>query len=152
MKSNSIIQAEDLRWIQTDKEEAIALVKKYAPKYDSKRHWEALGSSCGMAATKTVGTITKSSKHLKGDYVLPDEIHLERLVEWFLSHNDYDCDHSALTYYFAHFLKKEINRFYRDVNRAAVTFSNFSVDPTFRRNYKREINKRKKEGVKIIRQ
>ncbi|QAS54767.1 hypothetical protein [Halobacillus litoralis] len=148
MKRNNIIQPEDLRWIHTDKEKAIALVKKYAPKYDSKQHWEALGSSCGISATKMVGTITNSSKHLKGDYLLPDEIHLERLVEWFLSHNDYDCDQPTLTYYLAHFLKREINQFYRDVIRGAVSFSNFSVDPTFRRKYKRDINKRNK----IIRQ
>lgn len=91
---------DDLLALRTESKEAIMLIKQYAPQYRSKEHYEHLGASCVMSATQTVNAIISSTSYLEGKFVIPDEIHVERLVEWFVNNRDYDKAYELKKYIF----------------------------------------------------
>lgn len=144
---------EDIQIIKTDMDEAIKLVKHYAIQYISKEHYEHLGASCVMSATNTVDTVIGSAQYLDGAFLMPDEIHVERLVDWFIKNRDFDCDRAILTFYFANYIKRKINALYRSINKneyaTTLTIMGHKVAS---KEFKKQYLKRMKKGVKIIRQ
>lgn len=144
---------EDIQIIKTDMDEAIKLVKHYATQYNGQKHYEHLGASCVMSATNTVDTVIGSAQYLDGAFLMPDEIHVERLVDWFIKNRDFDCDRAILTFYFANYIKRKINSLYRSIskNEFATTLTIIG-DKDASKEFKKQCRKRKKLGVKIIRQ
>lgn len=144
---------EDIQFIKTDMDEAIKLIKYYAIQYKGQEHYVHLGASCVMSATNTVDTVIGSAQYLDGAFLMPDEIHVERLVNWFIRSKNFECDRAILTFYFANYIKRKINALYRSINK-----DGFSTTLTIMGNkeawkeLKRQSLKRKNQGVKIIRQ
>ncbi|KAB2336567.1 hypothetical protein F7731_09340 [Cytobacillus depressus] len=144
---------EDLLKIQTYTDEAIAMIKKFAIQYKGKEHYDHLGASCVMSATKTVDTIIDSAQYLNGAFIMADAIHVERLVDWFVANRNFQCDRLVLTFYFANYVKWKINNLYQSINK-----NEFATSLTIMGNngaskeYKKQCRLRKKLGVKIIRQ
>lgn len=153
MKETSRLTPKDIQNIGTYREEAINLVKHYAIQYKSKEHYEHLGASCVMSATNTVDTIVGSAQYLNGAFLMPDEIHVNRLVAWFIENKDYECDKSILTFYFAHYIKRKINELYRTINKGefGTTFTIMGNNGA-RKEFAKQYRIRKNLGVKIIRQ
>ncbi|MGD6776330.1 hypothetical protein [Sutcliffiella horikoshii] len=144
---------EDIQIIKTDMDEAIKLVKHYAVQYEGQEHYDLLGASCVMSATNTVDTVIGSAQYLDGAFLMPDEIHVERLVDWFIKNKDFECNRAILTFYFANYIKRKINALYRSINKdeLATTLTIIgSKEAT--KEFKKQCRKRKKLGVKIIRQ
>jgi hypothetical protein len=141
-----------LNEIRTSEEEARHLVTYFAAEYNGQEHYEYLGASTVMSATNTVNTIIGSANYLEEQFVMPDEIHVERLVDWFITNKDYEGDRYILTYYFALYIKRKINELYRSIKRkelrTTLTIFGSSVS---RKELKRQICKREKSGVKMIR-
>ncbi|MEQ6378055.1 hypothetical protein RZN25_14645 [Bacillaceae bacterium S4-13-56] len=130
-----------------DREKAVQLVKDYASNYKSVLHYNTLGGSCVATATKTIDRIISSASYLERNFIMPDEIDIEKVAEWLMKNRDLDCNQSILTIYLAAYTKKKINRLYRDINKGIMRY-------TFARNpfdYEKECAKRKEEGIKVIR-
>lgn len=144
---------DDLLGFRAVPEEAIALVKYYSAQYISKVHYEHLGASCVISATKTIDAIIGSTEYLVGKFIMPDEIHVERLVEWFVNNRDYKCERFVLTFFMAHYIKRKINSFYRSINHGEFS-TTFTIlgNNVAREEFNKEYNKRKSKGVKMIRQ
>jgi hypothetical protein len=142
---------EDIKTIKTDIDEAIKLVKHYAIQYEGQEHYDHIGASCVMSATNTVDTVIGSAQYLDGAFLMPDEIHVERLVDWFIKNRDFECDRDILTFYFANYIKRKINALYRSIskNEFATTLTIMgSKEAT--KEFKKQCHKRKKLGVKAI--
>ncbi|MFV8830519.1 hypothetical protein [Alkalihalobacterium sp. APHAB7] len=147
-----MLTTSNLEFIKTSRDICIELIKKYAIQYKGKEHYDLLGASCIMSATNTVDTLINSSNYLNGKFLMPDEIHLDRLVEWFIKNKDL-CDPVILKLYFASYIKKKINYIYRSINRNELSTSNTIMgNEESQREFKKQINRRKKIGVKVIRQ
>ncbi|MYL35417.1 hypothetical protein GLW08_21280 [Pontibacillus yanchengensis] len=143
---------EDLDYIETTRKEAIKLIKDYKKLYNGKVHYYELGSSCVQAATKTVDTIIDSTNYLEGKFVMPDEIHVERLTEWFMQNRDYQCDPTTLTMYFAKYSMKKVNELYKNIQQGNYGISSYiSRNSLTRKQFEEGCRKRYKEGVKQIR-
>lgn len=146
------ITQHDIQKIKTQRDNAIEMIKHYAAQYKSKEHYEHLGASCVMSATGTVDTVIGSAQNLDGMFIMPDEIHVERLVDWFVENRDYNCDRAIVTYYFASYIKRKVNSLYRSINKNAweTTFTIWGNKKSINK-FKEECIKRRSEGVKIIR-
>ncbi|GEM02094.1 hypothetical protein SAMN05421839_1215 [Halolactibacillus halophilus] len=143
----------DIQTIKTEMNEAIKLVKYYASQYKGKEHYEHLGGSCVMSATNTVNTIIGSAQYLDGGFLMPDEIHVERLVDWYISNKTFDGDRDVLTFYFASYIKRKINDLYRSIdNDTLATTLTLIGNKEARKEFKNQCRKRKRLQVKIIRQ
>lgn len=157
LENNYRLTQEDLKHIKTDEETAIALIKDYAIHYSGKIHYEQLGSSCVMSVVNTVDTVIGSANYLEGYFVMPDQIHVERLVEWFVKNKVYNCDRNVLAFFMANYIKRKINELYRGINRNNDSIREFSTTLTIagnekaRKKYKKEIQQRKEKVVKLIR-
>jgi hypothetical protein len=105
-----------------------------------------------MSATNTVDTLIDSAQYLDGVFLMPDEIHVERLVDWFIKNKGFECDRAILTFYFANYIKRKINALYRSIskNEFTTTLTILGEKDTIKE-FKKEWCKRKKLGVKIIR-
>ncbi|RIW34311.1 hypothetical protein D3H55_10075 [Bacillus salacetis] len=144
---------EDIQTIKTDMDEAIKLVKHYAVQYAGQEHYDHLGASCVMSATNTVDTVIGSAQYLDGAFLMPDEIHVERLVDWFIKNKDFECNRAILTFYFANYIKRKINALYRSINKDELaTTLTIIGSKEAAKEFKKQCRKRKKLGVKIIRQ
>lgn len=153
MKEKTRLTVEDIQIIGTNREEAIELVKHYAIQYKSKEHYEQLGASCVMSVVNTVDTVIGSAQYLNGAFLMPDEVHVDRLVDWFIKNRDYDCNKSILTFYFSHYIKRKINELYREINKGEFgTTLTIMGSSEARREFTRQYRIRKNLGVKIIRQ
>ncbi len=142
---------DDIQIIKTDMDEAIKLVKHYATQYESKEHYEHLGASCVMSATNTVDTLIGSAQYLNGAFLMPDEIHIERLVDWFIKNRDFKCDRAVLTFYFAHYIKRKINVLYRSISKDEFsTTLTIMGDKEASKEFKKQCRKRKNQGIKRI--
>lgn len=143
----------DIQNIKTDKDEAIRLVRYYSTQYKGQEHYDHLGASCVMSATNTVDTVIGSAQFLEGAFLMADEIHVERIVDWFIKNREFECDRAILTFYFANYIKRKINALYRSINKDeyATTFT-IMGNKEAKTNFKNECLARKKLGVKIIRQ
>lgn len=142
---------DDIRDIRTNVDEAIKLIKHYSTQYNSKKHYEHLGASCVMSATNTVDTIIGSAQYLNGAFLMPDEINVERLVDWFIKNRDYECDKAILTFYFANYIKRKINALYRSINKNGfVTTFTIMGNEEASEEFKKQWRERKNQGVKII--
>ncbi|OLS37733.1 hypothetical protein [Bacillus sp. MRMR6] len=143
----------DLRYIEINQDESIELIKKYAIQYAGKEHYNLLGASCVMSAVNTVDIIIGSSEYLNGKFVMPDQIHVERLVDWFLKNRDFDCDRSIITFFMSNYIKRKINGLYRSIkkNELATTLTILGHKEAIKE-FKKQIKLRSKQGVKIIRQ
>lgn len=144
---------EDIQFIKTDMDEAIKLIKHYAIQYEGQKHYDQLGASCVMSATNSVDTVIGSAQYLDGAFLMPDEVHVERLVDWFIKSKDFECDRAILSFYFASYIKRKINDLYRSINKNEIsTTLIISGHKVARKEFNRQYHKRKKQGVKIIRQ
>lgn len=123
MSGNRKLTEESLRIIETNPQEAIMLVKKYALAYSSKEHYEHLGASCVVSATNTVNTLINSANHLNGSFLAPDEIHIDRLVDWFMKNKEYEIEQEILACYLGHYIKKKIYEFYRSISKDELASS-----------------------------
>lgn len=85
--------------------------------YEGQEHYDHLGASCVMSATNTVDTVISSAQYLEGAFLMPDEIHVEWLVYWFIKNKDFECNRAILTFYFANYIKRKINALYRSINK-----------------------------------
>lgn len=138
--------------IKTDIDDAIQLIEIYAIQYVGKEHYDHLGASCVMSATNTVDTLIGSARYLDGAFIMPDEIHIERLVDWFTVNREYECDRDILTFYFANYIKRKINALYRSINRGEfATTLTIMGNKTASNKFKEHCRYRKKIGVKAIR-
>ena len=147
------LTSEDIQIIKTDMDEAIKLVKQYAIQYEGQEHYDYLGASCVMSATNTVDTVIGSAKYLDGAFLMPDEIHVERLVDWFIKNKDFECNKAILTFYFANYIKRKINVLYQSINKNELaTTLTIIGSKEAAKEFKKQCRKRKKLGVKIIRQ
>jgi len=152
MGLKNFLTFDDLMWIKTNRYEAIALIRYYASQYKGGEHYEQLGATHVMSATKTVDTVIGSAKYLQGMFVMPDEIHVERLVHWLTENRSFTCDNSVLMFYLSSYIKKKINQLYRAINNNEFsTTLTVMGDDVARNELRKELNQRKKEGVKIIR-
>ncbi|MYL47672.1 hypothetical protein GLV94_18695 [Virgibacillus halodenitrificans] len=148
----------DLQGLKTNRDEAIKLVKHYAPQYKGKEHFDKLGASCAMSVCNTVDTIIGSSRYLNGNFVMPDEIHIESLGDWFMENKNYECEKFILNFYIASYIKKKINKLYRSINKTESGLSGISLSftimgyKTSREEFEKQINLRRNMGVKLIRQ
>lgn len=144
---------EDIQTIKTDMDEAIKLVNYYAIQYEGQEHYDHLGASCVMSVTNTVDTIIGSAQYLDGAFLMPDEIHVERLVDWFLKNKDFECNRAILTFYFANYIKRKINALYRSINKNELVTTLTRIGrKEVAKEFKKQCRKRKRLGVKIIRQ
>jgi hypothetical protein len=108
---------DDIQNFKADLVEATKLIKHYAIQYKGQEHYDHLGASCVMSATNTVDTVIGSAQYLDGEFLMPDEIHVERLVDWFKKNREFECDRAILTLYFANYIKRKINALYRSINK-----------------------------------
>lgn len=142
---------EDLKVFETSQEEAIELIKAYAVKYNSKEHYDILGASCIASATNLINTVTRSTDFLNGKFVMPDQIHVEYLVDWFIENREYNCDRDILLFYMSKYIKRKINKMYRELKNGATPFSlEINGKNTFKE-YEKQLKIRLKKGVKMIR-
>lgn len=52
-----------------------------------------------MSATNTVDTVIGSAQYLDEAFLMPyDEIHVERLVDWFIKNREFECERAILTF------------------------------------------------------
>ncbi|MBM4761437.1 hypothetical protein [Bacillus sp. B15-48] len=143
---------EDIQNIKAKVDEATQLIKHYSIKYEGQEHYDRLGASCVMSATNTVDTIIGSAQYLDGAFLMPDEIHVERLVDWFIKNRDFECDRAILTFYFANYIKRKINALYRSINKDEfATTLTIMGNKEASKAFKRQCRERQKLGVKIIR-
>jgi hypothetical protein len=162
MKGNIMSEAikitpEVIQTIKTDMNESIKLVKHYAIQYDGQEHYDHLGASCVMSATNTVDTVIGSAQYLDGAFLMPDEIHVECLVDWFIKNRDFECDRGILTFYFANYIKRKINALYRSISKnefstTLTIMGSKEASKEASKEFKKQCHKRKKLGVKAIRQ
>ncbi|WP_240373999.1 hypothetical protein [Bacillus piscicola] len=142
----------DIQNIKTDIDEATKLVKHYAIQYEGQKHYNQLGASCVMSATNAVDTIIGSAQYLDGTFLMPDEIHVERLVDWFIKNRDFECNTAILTFYFANYIKRKVNTLYRSINKDEFATSlTILGNNEANKEFKKQWRKRKNQGVKIIR-
>lgn len=142
----------DLNYIKSDVENATSLIKLYSEQYKSKEHYEHLGSSCVMSATNTINTIINSAQYLNGQFLMADEINVEKVVDWFVKNRNFECDTPVLTFYMAHYLKRKINNLYRSISKGEYNTSLTIIgSKTNYKEFKTQCNKRRKIGVKPIR-
>ncbi|PIC99900.1 hypothetical protein [Sporosarcina sp. P29] len=147
------LTSDDIQTIKTDIDEAMRLVKHYAIQYNGQEHYEHLGARCVMSATNTVDTIIGSAQYLNGAFLMPDEIHVERLADWFIKNRDFECDRAILTFYFANYIKRKINALYRSINKNEfATTLTIMGNKEASKEFKKQCRERKKQGVKIVRQ
>lgn len=151
MSESIKLTPDDIHTMKTDLDEATGLIKHYAIQYNGKEHYEHLGASCVMSATNTVDTIIGSAQYLNGAFLMPDEIHVERLADWFLKNRDYECDRAILIFYFANYIKQKVNALYKSINKDefATTFT-IMGNKEESKEFKRQCRERKKQGVKIV--
>ncbi|MBW3110281.1 hypothetical protein KYJ26_00295 [Bacillus sp. MCCB 382] len=84
---------------------------------------------------------------------MPDEIHVDRLVDWFIKNKEFECDRAILTFYFANYIKRKINALYRSINKDEfATTLTIMGNKEATKEFKKQCRDRKKLGVKIIRQ
>lgn len=153
MMSNIVkLTKEDLDYFKTSKEEAIHLVQHFSRQYVSKKHYYELGASCVMSASSTIKTIINSAGYLDGMFLMPDTVNIQKVVEWFLKNREYECDKDVLTFYMAHFLKRRINRLYRNINNGSIEYSTAILggEKGFEE-FQKQIKIRQEQGVKLIR-
>ncbi len=144
---------EDIQFIKINVDEAKKLVKHYANQYNGQEHYEHLGASCVASATNIVDTIIGSAQYLNGAFLMPDEIHVERLVDWFIKNREFESDRAILTFYFANYIKRKINALYRSINKDEfATTLTIMGNKESNKEFKKQCLERKKLGVKIIRQ
>ncbi|GAQ19132.1 hypothetical protein OPHB3_3091 [Oceanobacillus picturae] len=142
----------DLKKLKTDRGEAIKLIKHYAHQYKGKEHFDRIGASCAMSATNTVDTIIGSSQYLNGKFIMPDEIHVENLVDWFMINRDYEAEKFIVLFYTAHYIKKKINNLYRSINKGQLASTlTLLGNKEAREELEKQIKIRKNSGVKLIR-
>lgn len=133
-------------------DEAIKLVKHYAIQYKGQEHYEHLGASCIMSATNTVDTLIDSAQYLDRVFLMPDEIHVERLVDWFIKNKGFECNRAILTFYFANYIKRKINALYRSISKNEFTTTLTIIgNKDAIKECKKQCSIRKKLGVKNIR-
>lgn len=142
------ITPDDLRHLQTDRDIAINLIKHYARQYNGGEHYNQLGSSCVMSAVGTINSIINSTQYLSGMFFFPDEIHIERLVDFFLDNQNYDCDKKILTFFMADYLRRKINELYRDIKKNKWAIMG---DERARTEYEKKVFERLEKGLKQIR-
>ncbi|WP_226036132.1 hypothetical protein [Aquibacillus saliphilus] len=143
----------DIQTIKTDIDEATKLVKHYAIQYKGQEHYDHLGASCVMSATNVVDTVIGSAQYLDGAFLMPDEIHVERLVDWFIKNREFECDRAILTFYFANYIKRKINSLYRSITKDEfATTLTIMGNKEATKEFKKQCRDREKLGVKIIRQ
>lgn len=151
MKDKSKLTHNDLREFKVDRLQAIPLIKHYSCQYKGMEHYEQIGQSCAMSVNSTVNTIIGSAEYLEGYSLMPDEIHIERLADWFIDNKNYEIPRQALIFYMANFLKKKINEYYRTINKGGVIYSNAIVgNKTALREREKQFKIRKEGGVKIL--
>ncbi|EGA88430.1 hypothetical protein GPDM_15124 [Planococcus donghaensis MPA1U2] len=142
----------DIQNIKADIDEATKLIKYYAVQYKGQEHYDHLGASCVMSATNTVDTVIGSAQYLDGAFLMSDEIHVERLVDWFIKNREFECDRAILTFYFANYIKRKINALYRSINKDEfATTLTIMGNKEATKEFKKQCRERKKLGVKIIR-
>jgi hypothetical protein len=88
----------DLEFIEIDEESAISMIRKYAVNYAGQSHYEQLGASCVMSVVNTVDIVIGSAEYLDGEFVMSDQIHVERLPSWFIANKEYKCDENVLLF------------------------------------------------------
>lgn len=141
---------DDIQNIKADIDDATKLIKHYAIQYKGQEHYDHLGASCVMSATNTV---IGSAQYLDGAFLMPDEIHVERLVDWFIKNKEFECDRAILTFYFANYIKRKINALYRSINKDEfATTLTIMGNKEATKEFNKQCRDRKKLGVKIIRQ
>ena len=154
MEKTNKLTIEDLRNIETDIEKSIALIRKYASCYVSKIHYQELGRSCVMSVVNTVDTVIGSAEYLEGEFIMPDQIHVERLASWFIKCKGYEGNEDILLFFMADYIKRKINELYRLVKQSEGTLSTtFRIfgDKAALKKLKAEIKIRKQNGVRPIR-
>jgi len=135
---------DDIQNIKTDIDEATKLVKYYAIQYEGQVHYDHLGTSCVMSATNTVDTVIGSAQYLDGAFLMPDEIHVERLVDWFIKNREFESDRAILTFYFANYIKRKINALYRFINKDEfATTLNIMGNKEATKEFKKQCRERK---------
>jgi hypothetical protein len=144
---------DDIQNIKADIDDATKLIKHYAIQYKGQEHYDHLGAGCVMSAINTVDTVIGSAQYLDGAFLMPDEIHVERLVDWFIKNREFECDRAILTFYFANYIKRKINALYRSINKDKfATTLTIMENKEATKEFKKQYRDRKKLGVKIIRQ
>jgi hypothetical protein len=126
-------------------------VKHYAAQYTGQKHYDYLGANTVMSATNTVNSVIGSAHYLEEQFIMPDEIHVERLVDWFIENKEYEGDKRILTYYFAHYIKRKIKSFYRSIKkRELATTNTILISKVARKELMKQIRKRYNSGMKLI--
>lgn len=124
MEQNRKITSEDLRRIKTEPDIAIPLIREYSKLYLGKIHYDDhLGKSCCVSVNGTINAIINSTIYLEGIFVLPDEIHVAHLADWFIENKPFHGDREILIYYMAFYLKRKVNSFYKDIKQGVMSTS-----------------------------
>ncbi|MBE1555487.1 hypothetical protein [Sporosarcina limicola] len=152
MEEGKKLSQNDLIEFKVEKNEARALIKHYSCQYKGQEHYDQLGASCAMLANATVNTIIGSAQYLNGSFLMPDEIQVERVADWFISNKAYECEHYTITFYLAHYIKRKTNALYRAINKGGYsTTLTILGNKAARKEFEKQIQIRKIEGVKSIR-
>ena len=152
MKKVKKLSENDLNEIRIDKNEAITLIKHYSCQYKGKEHYDKIGASCAMSVNATVNTTIGSADYLDGFFLMPDEIHVERLADWFIKNKQYECEHHALILYMAHYIKRKINEYYKAINEGGLIYSTaMAGNKEALKRREKLFQQRKNQGVKRIR-
>lgn len=152
MKELNRLSRSDFEEFKVKRSEAIALIKHYSCQYKGKEHYDKLGASCAMSVNATVNTTIGSAEYLDGFFLMPDEIQVERLADWFLNNKEYECDRQALLFYMAHYIKKKINNYYRVINEDGFIYTTaIAGNKETQKERRKQFQLRKSEGVKRIR-
>ncbi|MFC4559388.1 hypothetical protein ACFO3D_14415 [Virgibacillus kekensis] len=143
---------EDLQDIETSEDIAIPLIRKYASNYSGKVHYSQLGASYGMSVVGTVDTVIGSAEYLDGHFIMPDQINVQKLANWYIENKGSEDKRDAITFFMAEYIKRKINELYRSIKKDSIPYyTTLAVKKESFDKYNEEIQKRKDKGVKIIR-
>lgn len=105
-----------------DSDSAIAKLKDYCAKYDSKVHYIVLGQSLFTKIDRFLDRCIYPPEN-NIDYIPPDEIDIEIAATLFGEQNSIDDDYikECVLLSTAFILRRKVNRFYNDVNKHSIS-------------------------------
>lgn len=79
MVNVSELSKKDILSIQTDREEAIDMIRHYSSQYNGKEHYEELGASCNVSVNGTIDTIIGSAQYFDGVFIMTGTVDIENM-------------------------------------------------------------------------
>ncbi len=143
---------ERLQALMMSRENVREIIKNILSQNETTKLKNSITINAATSIRMSISSLYSSSEERDGFFLFPDEIDPYALTSYLTEKNDYNDDQENVLVYICYALKKQINRFYKDINNGVCTVGRSTVrNRIYLSIFMKGIEERQKENLKMIR-